>query len=78
MNIKWIPSPCKDCPERHIACHGSCEKYADYKKRHYAEKDRMHLEDVLNKQINELNWGSSQKHEKNKGALKHGYKPKRR
>lgn len=78
MNIRWVQSPCKDCPDRQVGCHSSCEKYKDYKTRHYAEKDRMHLEDVLNKQINELNWGSSQKHEKNKGTLKHGYKPKRR
>jgi hypothetical protein len=38
----------------------------------------MHQEDMLKNSIEHLNYGSSQKHEKNKGALKHGYKPKRR
>lgn len=78
MNIRWVQSPCKECPERHIACHASCERYGEYLKKHYAEKDRMHNEDVVKKQIDQLNWGSSRKKEKNKGALKHGYKPKRR
>lgn len=26
-----IPCPCKDCGERHRACHDSCTKYAIYK-----------------------------------------------
>lgn len=25
-------SPCKDCPNRRIACHAHCEIYADYRK----------------------------------------------
>lgn len=78
MNIRWVQSPCKGCPDRHIACHDSCEKYAEYKKRHYAEKDRMQREDMLKNAIENLNYSSSQNYEKNKGALKHGYKPKRR
>lgn len=23
-------APCKDCPDRHIGCHGKCEKYQEY------------------------------------------------
>ena len=23
--------PCKDCPDRHTACHDSCEKYKKYR-----------------------------------------------
>ena len=30
-------SPCKDCPDRKVGCHGSCEKYARAKAA-YAEK----------------------------------------
>ena len=25
--------PCKDCKERFPACHGSCDRYKDWKKR---------------------------------------------
>ena len=25
-------SPCKDCPDRHTACHGHCENYLAWKK----------------------------------------------
>ncbi len=24
--------PCKDCPDRHTACHDSCPRYAEYKR----------------------------------------------
>ena len=24
-------SPCKDCPDRYIGCHSSCNKYISYK-----------------------------------------------
>lgn len=23
-------SPCKDCPDREIGCHGKCERYQEY------------------------------------------------
>ena len=23
--------PCKDCPDRHLACHDKCEKYKEWK-----------------------------------------------
>lgn len=26
-----IVSPCKDCPERFIGCHSSCERYKQYR-----------------------------------------------
>lgn len=26
-------APCKDCIDRHIACHGSCKKYIEWKQR---------------------------------------------
>ena len=25
-------APCKDCPDRHEACHGHCEKFINYRK----------------------------------------------
>lgn len=24
-------APCKGCPERHVGCHASCSKYAEFK-----------------------------------------------
>lgn len=36
-------SPCKDCPDRHTACHDSCDKYKDWKVRYQAQQ--KHLND---------------------------------
>ena len=30
--IRDIP-PCKDCTDRHTACHGSCDRYKEWKMR---------------------------------------------
>lgn len=27
-----IQAPCKDCQERHMNCHSSCQKYIDFRK----------------------------------------------
>lgn len=29
-----LKAPCKDCADRHIGCHGECEKYIKYKQEH--------------------------------------------
>lgn len=29
---------CKGCPDRHLACHDSCEKFAEWRKEHAAER----------------------------------------
>lgn len=26
-SAKWIQSPCKDCPDRHLKCHATCERF---------------------------------------------------
>jgi hypothetical protein len=36
-------APCKDCTDRHPACHGSCEKYRAWHDRYQAQQ--QHLED---------------------------------
>jgi hypothetical protein len=36
-------SPCKDCPDRHTACHDSCDKYKEWKERYQAQQ--QHLKD---------------------------------
>ncbi len=30
MNNVNIPCPCKDCKDRHVACHCDCKPYKDY------------------------------------------------
>lgn len=36
-----VQSPCKNCPERHVACHSSCEKYINYRKTLESDKDKI-------------------------------------
>ena len=33
-SVKPQTSPCKDCNSRAVGCHGLCEKYADWARRH--------------------------------------------
>lgn len=32
--VKNNSSPCFECPERHVGCHGHCEKYQSWDKEH--------------------------------------------
>lgn len=36
-------APCKDCAEKHLACHDHCDKYKAWKDRHQAQQ--RHLQD---------------------------------
>ena len=36
-------APCKECSDRHTACHGSCEKYQEWLNRYHAQQ--KHLEE---------------------------------
>lgn len=41
--MKFTPSPCKDCKNREIGCHSTCEKYIKYSKlnaKDYEERRR--------------------------------------
>lgn len=49
---------CKDCDERHIGCHGECEKYRAESQTHRAEKAR----------IDSIRWGRNEANE----VLKNG------
>lgn len=75
--ISYIQSPCKDCSGRHLKCHATCEKYADYKARHRAESDRLYEENKIDKIIKELNYKGSKKTEKTSLPLRHGRKRER-
>lgn len=43
--IAGIPSPCKECKDRHEACHDSCERYAEYKRK--VAEAKQHRRDAL-------------------------------
>ena len=30
--LRLPPSPCKDCTERHMKCHGECSKYIEFRR----------------------------------------------
>ena len=45
--ISGIPVPCKDCEERHEACHDSCERYAVYKQK---------IQEAKNNRAEALRW----------------------
>ena len=34
-------NPCKDCTDRNAACHGKCEKYAEWLKKEKAISDKI-------------------------------------
>ena len=36
------PGPCKDCAERHLGCHGECEKYQKWHKEDIAVNTQIY------------------------------------
>lgn len=36
--------PCKECPERHPACHDHCERYIEWRDKWRAAKERLRQE----------------------------------
>ena len=39
---QWAISPCKDCKNRKLGCHGECKKYAEFKAQAEKNKDAYH------------------------------------
>lgn len=46
--------PCKDCTERHIGCHGECERYQEYDRQN--ELRRKHRGYVAEKLRRRPSW----------------------
>ena len=44
-------APCRDCPDRHEACHDHCDRYKAYK----AERERIRLERQASGHIHFMN-----------------------
>lgn len=36
-----VTQPCKDCPDRHIGCHGDCGRYAKFCRENKEQKDAV-------------------------------------
>ena len=47
--VKWKP-PCKDCEDRHTACHSHCERFKEYKynleEKKRKERNEKHYQDL--------------------------------
>ena len=44
-------SPCKDCTERQVGCHSTCEKYLEWNKKWVDNKIKISEKKYLMKQI---------------------------
>jgi hypothetical protein len=41
------PFPCKNCPDRHTACHDKCEKYLSAKRARDKKKEAIRQEKII-------------------------------
>lgn len=49
--IQYKGSPCKDCSDRQVGCHGSCEKYRAYKDYQETIAERRRMENSINQMV---------------------------
>lgn len=40
-----VQSPCRNCENRHMGCHGQCERYNEYKIRHDEVQEKIRKAD---------------------------------
>lgn len=78
MSIRGVYAPCKDCPDRHINCHSSCEKYGEYQKKNNEQRDKDYKERLVTMQLYEMEQERKRKStiSKRPNSLKHGRKKK--
>lgn len=43
-------NPCKDCLDRQIGCHSSCEKYLEWNRQHKKDKEELDKKRAYDKQ----------------------------
>ena len=43
---RTVDSPCRKCGDRHIGCHGGCERYSDYRTALDAEKEAAFVANI--------------------------------
>lgn len=76
LRLRWIQSPCKDCKDRHLKCHATCEKFLEYREKYQAERERLFKENALDKAIKQMNYDGAKSKEKLPEPLRHGRKRK--
>ena len=78
MSIRGVNPPCKDCPDRHIKCHASCERYLEYKKKNNEERQKDYKERLVTMQLYEMEQERKRKSStaQRPSSLKHGMKKK--
>lgn len=54
-----METPCKDCPDREVGCHGECEKYKAYAEACAKQREKRRDE-------NELHEGLEERHRREK------------
>lgn len=37
-------NPCKDCSDRHVGCHATCERYLEWQTTYYEYKEKVFTE----------------------------------
>ena len=55
-------APCKDCPDRVVGCHSTCEKYIEYRK----ERDKFLEERMKETRLKDDLWATSRHNQKKK------------
>ena len=53
MNYRELEVPCFQCKDRHMGCHGKCEKYAAFVKKNRKQKEEMFKEKEITGALNE-------------------------
>ena len=48
---------CKDCAERHLGCHDTCERYQKAKNQRIAEREELRKTDSIDKALRRIKFG---------------------
>ena len=72
-----LQCPCKDCPDRHIKCHASCERYGQYCKLNNEKRDKDYKDRLIGMQLYEMHLERNKNLVSNQPlSIKHGRKKK--
>lgn len=57
-----LDAPCKDCPDRVVGCHGTCEKYIAFRK----YRDELNERRIEENRVKDALWATSRFSKKKK------------
>lgn len=46
-----VISPCKDCPDRHVGCHGTCKRYKEWDTANRERRERRQNIEMIDNYI---------------------------